>query len=242
MKDDEVVENYFESVDPISGEMGRELVEQKKEVVHSRSTATPERWRSSISGFRQLAKRRSWTIVMTFLLASSIAVVAFLLGSQSSQPSLGTTTTVSGDALALRGLAALSESELRDVVIRNRLTVYWAGPQEGAKYSISVPSPSVAVVRYLPNGKGLQDSQPVYRVIGTYVQKDPSQAIRLAGSKAGNLGFTNIDGNDVFYVKGRPTNVYVAIKNKDIQIEIFDPGADQAIAMSLFRGLLRQIK
>jgi len=63
-----------------------------------------------------------------------------------------------------------------------------------------------------------------------------------SGKKEGSLGFTNIDGNAVFYVRSRPTNVYMAIKDKDIQVEIFDPGQDQAVALALFKGQIQQIK
>ncbi len=146
------------------------------------------------------------------------------------------------DMKATSGEVALSRGELRDVVRSKHLNVYWVGPVEGNKYSIFVPKTGVAVVRYIPPGASVTDASPSFRLVATYVQKDAFATTQLAGAKEGNLGFINIDGNAVFYVKTRPTNVYVGIKGHDVQLEIFDPGQDQAVALALFRGQIQQIK
>lgn len=146
------------------------------------------------------------------------------------------------DAKVSSGDVALSQGELRDVVKSKHLVVYWTGPVEGDKYSIFVPKTGVAVVRYIPAGASVTDASPSFRLVATYVQKDAFATTQLAGTKAGNLGFINVDGNAVFYVKTRPTNVYVGIKGQDVQLEIFDPGQDQAVALALFRGQIQRIK
>lgn len=142
----------------------------------------------------------------------------------------------------MQGRIALSEKGLRDVVRKNNLTAYWVGPIAGDTYSIFVPKSGVAVVRYIPAGASVTDASPSFRLVATYVQKNAFATTQLAGAKEGNLGFTNIDGNAVFYVKARPTNVYVGIRGQDVQLEIFDPGQDQAVALALFRGQIQQIR
>lgn len=122
------------------------------------------------------------------------------------------------------------------------MTVYWIGPVAGDTYSIFVPKTGVTVVRYIPAGASVTDVSLDFRLVATYVQKNAFATTQLAGRKNGNLGFINIDGNAVFYVKSRPTNVYVGIKGRDVQLEIFDPGQDQAVALALFRGQIQQIK
>lgn len=154
----------------------------------------------------------------------------------------GTHEKSSSDNPKLQGKVALSEKGLRDVVLKNNLTAYWIGPVAGDIYSIFVPKSGVVVVRYIPAGASVEDASPNFRLVATYVQKDAFQTTKLGGQKAGNLGFINIDGNSVFYVKTRPTNVYVGIKGRDVQLEIFDPGQDQAVALALFQGQIRQIK
>jgi hypothetical protein len=148
----------------------------------------------------------------------------------------------SGNDLAkIQGKVALSASELRDVVLAKKLTVYWAGPQEGAKYTLIATTPGVAFVRYLPGGVGLNDTKTLFRAIGTYAQKNAFAVSTAGASATGNVGFVNADGNAVFYSKARPTNVYIGIKGKDIQVEVFDPVVDQALGLVLVKNQVRQI-
>jgi len=141
-----------------------------------------------------------------------------------------------GDLAKIQGQVALSEQELKDVVAAKKLTVYWAGPQTGAKYTLIATTPGIAYVRYLPGGVGLNDTKTLFRAIGTYVQKDAYSVSIAAGRADGNAGFINSDGNAVFYSKGRPSNVYIGIQGKDIQVEVFDPVVDQALGLVLVRG------
>lgn len=145
------------------------------------------------------------------------------------------------DAQKTQGKVAMSADELRSVVLAKHLTVYWAGPMSGAKYALIANKPGSSFVRYLPNGNGLNDTTTSFRVIATYAQKGAFLITQSAGGVSGNVGFTNVDGNSVFYVKTRPTNVYMGIKDKDIQIEIFDPGIDQALGLSLIHGQIQRI-
>lgn len=144
-------------------------------------------------------------------------------------------------ALKIQGKIAMSVQELRDIVLAKKLTVYWAGPVEDTKYALIANKVGSSFVRYLPKGNGINDTTTSYRVIATYVQKDAFLVTQSAGGVNGNVGFTNVDGNAVFYVKARPTNVYMGIKDKDIQIEIYDPGIDQALGLSLIHNQIKQI-
>lgn len=147
----------------------------------------------------------------------------------------------SNDADKTQGKVAMTADELRSIVLAKHLTVYWAGPVTDAKYALIANKTGSAFVRYLPNGNGLNDATTSFRVIATYTQKGAFLITQSAGGVAGNVGFTNVDGNAVFYVKTRPTNVYMGIKDKDIQIEIFDPGIDQALGLSLIHNQIQQI-
>jgi hypothetical protein len=189
------------------------------------------------------SKRRKVALIVGGSFAFLAVVLgSFYLGSHFNKSSSSSTVINSGGTGSLQGSRILSATELRDLVISSKITAYWAGPVDGYKYALASPKAGVAVVRYLPDGKGLDDTAPIYRVIGTYIQKGATEAVVSSGKKEGSVGFTNIDGNAVFYVRSRPTNVYMAIKNKDIQVEIFDPGQDQAVALSLFKGQIVQIK
>lgn len=146
-----------------------------------------------------------------------------------------------GDLAKIQGTVALSEHELRDVVSVNHLTAYWAGPVAGDKYTLLATSPGLVYVRYLPGGVGATDKKTQFRVIGTYVKKSAFAVGQYTGSLYGNVGMINGDGNSVFYSTSRATNVYVGLKGKDIQIEVFDPVPGQALGLALIQNQIRQI-
>ncbi len=172
----------------------------------------------------------------------ALIIGAYALGAHLNKKSLGSITNTTGASGSVQSFGIMTEQELRTVISSNKLIAYWTGPLAGYKYSIYTPKPGVVVVKYLPAGNGLNDTAPNYRVIGTYMQPDAMTAVETAGKKEGSVGFVNVDGNAVFYVRTRPTNVYVAIKGKEVQVEIFDPIADQSLALALFKGQLQQIK
>lgn len=178
-------------------------------------------------------RKRLITFFTTAVLVIAVASAGFYFGTHHKQVN---------QTELMQGRIVLDEKGLRDVVLKKNLTAYWVGPVPGDSYSIFVPRPGVAVVRYIPAGASVTDASPDFRLVATYVLKGAFATTKAGGLKEGNLGFINIDGNAVFYVKARPTNVYVGLKGKDVQLEIFDPDQDQAVALSLFRGQIRQIK
>ncbi len=183
-----------------------------------------------------LRSKKSLKLLM--LISAGVAVVAlvfgaFYFGSRLNQP---------GDAQKLQGTVALSEHGLRDLVNRQHLTVYWTGAVSGNKYTLFIPKAGAAVVRYLPPGTIITDTSSTFRLVATFIQKNAFVLTSAAILQKTNLGFVNIDGNAAYYLKTRPTNVFVGLKGKDIQIEIFDPGQGQAVALALFKGQIIQIK
>jgi hypothetical protein len=177
-------------------------------------------------------KGRPLLAIGSFIALVILGIAGYFIISQFSKGS---------DADKTAGKVAMSADDLRSVVLSKHLTVYWAGPMKGAKYALIANKSGSAFVRYLPGGNGLNDTTTSFRVIATYVQKGAFLITQSAGGVTGNVGFTNVDGNAVFYVKTRPTNVYMGIKDKDIQIEIFDPGIDQSLGLSLIHNQIEQI-
>lgn len=139
------------------------------------------------------------------------------------------------------GKVALTESELISAVKKLGVTVYWAGPVKGAKYTLSVPADGQAYVRYLPNGQGLTDTNPNYVVIATYTTTNAFDATQSAGNTTNGITFINADGAAVYYNKSTATNVYVAYPGKDFQIEVFDPIAKTALEIASRSNALRLV-
>ena len=143
--------------------------------------------------------------------------------------------------LVLHGGKAVDEVELRRVVKASHLTVYWVGPEPGAKYVLDAAVTSTISIRYLPAGTQLGDTKVTYREVGTFVSPNAFKVTRDAASAANGVGFVNADGNAVYYDARDPKNVYVGIKGKDIQVEIYDPRPDQSLAEVLMQGRIQKI-
>lgn len=144
--------------------------------------------------------------------------------------------------LVLHGGKAVDATELRNVVVANHLTVYWVGPEENAKYVLNAAVLSSISLRYFPAGSSLTDTTATYREIGTFASPNAFEITQKAGTLANGVGFVNVDGNAVYYDSRDAKNVYIGMKDKDIQVEIFDPRPDQALAAAIMRQRVRQIK
>lgn len=177
-------------------------------------------------------------VVVLTLVISGIVGYQFGLSSSSTKVNMNSATTFNE---VVAGKVALTESELISAVKKLGVTVYWAGPVKGAKYTLSVPSEGQAYVRYLPNGQGLTDTDPNYVVIATYSTNNAFDATQSAGNTTNGITFINTDGAAVYYNKTTATNVYVAYPGKDFQIEVFDPMAKTALEIASRSGALRLV-
>lgn len=140
------------------------------------------------------------------------------------------------------GKVPLTEKELISAVKQLGVAVYWAGPVEGAKYTLSAPAEGQVYVRYLPKGEGLTDTKPNYVVIATYATPDAFTSTQAAGNQTNGVTFINNQGAAVFYSKDAPTNVYVAYPEIDYQVEVFSPIAQTALDIASKQGALRLVK
>ena len=178
---------------------------------------------------------------------AALMVAAFLAGSvltytitANSEPAVEVSTSTFAEVST--GKVPLTEKELISAVKQLGVDVYWAGPVDGAKYTLSSPAEGQVYVRYLPNGEGLADTKPNYLVIATYATPDAFTATQAAGNQTNGVTFINTQGAAVFYSKETPTNVYVAYPNIDFQIEVFSPIAKTALDIASKQGALRLVK
>jgi hypothetical protein len=144
---------------------------------------------------------------------AAVAVVGIVAGVVVSQ---------TGDGGAKRGSSAvvLSESGL-ETLAKTLHTIYWVGPQPGMAYELRAAPDGRIFLRYVPAG-----SKPgvagEYLSLGTYpLVKAFAATVRAAGKK----DFVRVqagDGVAAVYAGGRPTNVYLAFRGVDYQVELFD--------------------
>jgi hypothetical protein len=117
-----------------------------------------------------------------------LMLAAFIAGSAltytftaNSEPAIEASTSTFADISS--GKVSLTEEELVSAVKQLGVDVYWAGPVDGAKYTISAPAEGQVYVRYLPNGEGLTDTKANYVVIATYATSDAFTATQAAGNQ-----------------------------------------------------------
>lgn len=178
----------------------------------------------------------------TLLMIASFFIGSILTYSYTASSSPTPVTPTSTFTEVTAGKVALTEQELIDAVKKLGVDVYWAGPVQGAKYTLAVPADGQAYIRYLPNGEGLTDTKPNYVVIATYTTTDAFKATQAAGNQSNGVAFINTEGAAIYYNKDAPTNVYVAYPNLNYQIEVFDPIAATALDIASKKGALRLVK
>lgn len=185
------------------------------------------------TNFQNINKTILVTVILTALISSvaTFGLTYFFTNNNSS-----TTST------ATSGQVALTEDELKAAVIKLNTVVYWAGPLENAKYTLTMNEAGAAFIRYLPNGDGANDTAKKYLTVATYMVNAAFDAVKAAGNEQDGIGLTTADGAAVYYNKNSATNVYMAYPGQDLQIEVFDPTPGRALQLVNTTGLLKPVR
>lgn len=173
------------------------------------------------------------TLVLSFSLSQSIGSNRFS----------NETEFVAGKSLieVTSGQVALTAEELRQAVRLLGVTAYWVGPEDESLYSLESRVNGQVFIKYLPNGEGIEDTRATYRVIATYSLEEAFDSTRAAGSIEGGVGLLNPDGAAIYYNRSEPSNVYLAYKGENFQIEIFDPGIGVSINLATEPSRVKKI-
>jgi hypothetical protein len=126
------------------------------------------------------------------------------------------------------GAVALTQLQLIDRA-RGGLPIYWMGAKPGVRYELTQTSGNRTYIRYLPAGVPAGSSTP-YLTIGTYPLPNAFAVTKAAAHGTGVVTIP-VPGGFAFYEKSSPTNVHIAYRGQDLQIEVYDPSAAQAHAV-----------
>ena len=216
---------------------------RKSTVITESGVSAPKKGKKKIDLEIKLEKpkinQNSKTVLLMLLAFIAGSLFTYGISNQTGAAPAASTSTFT-DVVA--GKVALNENELIAAVKKLGVDVYWAGPVDGAKYTLAAPAEGQAYVRYLPNGDGLTDTKPNYVVIATYTTADAFTATQAAGNQSNGVTFINNQGAAVYYNKDVPTNVYVAYPNLNYQIEVFSPIAATALDIASKQGALKLVK
>jgi hypothetical protein len=130
--------------------------------------------------------------------------------------------TSGGSQAAESSTAAMSGTSLHALAAALGRPVYWAGPERGVTYEFTETADRRVYVRYLPPGVEAGSANP-YLTVASYPVANAYAETAAAARKAGAVNLHLKDGGIAFYSRARPTNLYLAFPNTDVQIEVFDP-------------------
>jgi hypothetical protein len=145
------------------------------------------------------------------------------------------------DAGKLRGDVAMTASELEEIVKKENLEIYWAGPRPGYSYTVDTSNKGASLLRYIKLNAKPSDVVSNSRVIATYKSKNAFADSVAAAARPENTGFRNPDGSVVFYETAKKTSVYLAFPKKKVQIEIYDPIVGQALSLAILQDQITKV-
>ena len=129
------------------------------------------------------------------------------------------------------GARTVSLEELRSFASGSDVPVYWAGSREAVTYELTQTPSGGAFVRYLDRGAVAGDPRRDFLAVGTYPDSGAFASVRAEGRRRGYETISLPRDGIAVYDPSRPTNVYVAYRGLNHQIEVFSPEAGEALRL-----------
>jgi hypothetical protein len=139
------------------------------------------------------------------------------------------------------GSVLITEAELLKVAEDASHPIYWSGPLIGYSYLLTVDQSGSSILKYIPKSGTAASQLGAKREIATYIDRKAWEKSLIAANKDGLSNFKNADGSLVFYATDNASDVYLAFEGRDVQIEIYDSRAGQALSLALLDGEVRPI-
>ena len=143
--------------------------------------------------------------------------------------------------LKTSGIINLSEDELIEIADGHNLPIYWSGPIQGYTYSLILDSEGSSILKYIPESGTATYLKGAQREIATYQAAEGWDKSIVAANKIGINSFRNADGSLVFYGLNNASDVFMAFEDEDLQVEIFDSRAGQALSLAMLAGQIRPV-
>ncbi len=117
--------------------------------------------------------------------------------------------------------------------------IYWLGEIDGKQLEFTDRADGRVYVRYIPDGAkaGTQDK---YLTVGTYPMEN-AYGVVTAISKKDGAKSPPVKGGIAAVAPAKPDSVFVAFKDQDLQIEVYDPNPSAALEAAT-SGNLQQVK
>ncbi len=119
--------------------------------------------------------------------------------------------------LGVGPLAFKTVGGLKAQALKYNAHFYWAGPQPGVRYGFQRTTTDNIFVRYLPKGVSVNDKSTGVLTISTYPLGAYASLKKKATATAGP------NGSIIWIDPKARTSVYMAWKNKNVEVEVYDP-------------------
>jgi hypothetical protein len=168
----------------------------------------------------------SWLVISDRNRAPSVAPVSPAAVSRSAPSPAPSPVRARARSLVIKPVA-LTASRLEAVAASLAQPVYWAGPLAGRRYELSRSRTGSVVVRYLPPGTRAGASGR-FVAVGTFPFPDAYTTEEASTGQPGIRWRRLTDGGLATYQEKEPYIVYLAYRNLDYKIEVYDPFPNEA--------------
>lgn len=128
-----------------------------------------------------------------------------------------------------RGPVAASPQELSSIPASVGHAVYWAGSRANTTYELWQTSSGYTYIRYLPRGVAVGSEGGRYLIVASYPMTNAYRVTRNSGVKGkSTVRLTLPNGGIAAYTKQHATNIYVAYRGVNVQVEVYDPSPGAA--------------
>jgi hypothetical protein len=158
--------------------------------------------------------------ILAVVLAAGIVILLVVRNSGNSSSRSNTTATTK------KSLELISRQELAKLGKAIGSPIYWAGPRSGVRYELTQTSDGRYFVRYLPVGVPAGSAKR-YPFVATFPIANAYAATSRAASRSTSVR-VGVPGGVGFYGRSSPTNVYMAMRGSDRQVEVYDPDPARA--------------
>lgn len=158
-------------------------------------------------------------VVAVAVLAVAVAVIGFLL--IGGDDDMGTPAPVVVSADQLESIAEDAEHP-----------IYWAGERPGTKLEYERTEDGLIYIRYLSDDAEAGDPSTSFLTIGTYRTDDAITQLE-AIAEGPNTARHSLPGGGLVVVNTeQPTSAYIAFRDGQVQVEVYDPDPATAIRLA----------
>lgn len=127
----------------------------------------------------------------------------------------------------------VTAAQLREAAASFGNPVCWAGAIPGKELELTELPEGGARVRYLPAGTKAGGGSVAVLTVSSYPLADPAKSLEGFAKRPGAIVRHAGDGRQVVSSAEKPSSVYLASPDNEVQVEVYDPSPQRAMSLAL---------